>query len=201
MRKIWILILLSQYLFSSNFSKEELLKQYAPDYMPFYYQQKEIFKKAENEKTHDVLIYFTSRTVPFENYLNMSYELSRLLKVDPNLKMYQVIRGIDTHFADMARQYAQKFSEYNKTKAYSIKALHDSLRLAPLLFRSLDIKRVPALALARCKGDFKESNCKIKYLSRGIIAPSNFFEKIMEYNNTYRDHFHAIIDPDWRFDE
>ena len=72
-------------------------------------------------------------------------------------------------------------------KTYIVDNFH--LKLDPRFFKTYDIKKAPAMALAICDSGVPDiKSCKIRYLIRGNVSLEVFFDKISKYEKKYKDY-------------
>ena len=174
-------------IFSASIQKTMLpYMQYNPKataaMLPSQYR---FLKKAAEEiydenrhKTYTIL-YFFSTSVPPLSYANYLAEVARFNREHAvQIDTTQALIGIDGR---LKPYLAKTFGYLNGFENSHEKALVD-IRLAPEVFEHLQIKVVPAIALAICRPHAHPSDCKVIALVRGEVSLKRFFELLDEKN-------------------
>jgi len=62
-------------------------------------------------------------------------------------------------------------------------------------FKKFQLEEVPAYALSICNNEqFRFSDCEHKYLIKGDISLTSFFEKIKEYGKEYEEYYYFLLE-------
>lgn len=85
--------------------------------------------------------------------------------------------------------------EYIKTvdKRTSIKPKSLKIHVHPWAFDYFKLKEVPAYALSYCKKDFRFKGCEHKYLAKGEISLTKFFEIVGDEKEYYKRFYFDLI--------
>ena len=68
------------------------------------------------------------------------------------------------------------------------------LTFHPWAYDYFKLDRVPAYALSYCKKDFRFKTCEHKFLAKGEISLTNFFEIVSDENLEYKKYFQKLIE-------
>ncbi len=68
-----------------------------------------------------------------------------------------------------------------------------SIHIHPWGFDYFGLKRVPAFALSHCKNDFRFNTCEHKYLIKGNITLTSFFEILVNQDKNMLEYYRRLI--------
>jgi len=110
-----------------------------------------------NAKLKPTLLYFFSKSVTSTTLKNFLIRANKL----KDIKSYVVFRGFD-------QQAKEILLKQKKTKLLA--------KIHPILFKDLNITRVPVVVYALCPDEFREKECEYLYRMDGDMSLNKFFE-------------------------
>jgi len=139
-------------------------------------------------KDHEFILYFFSKTVPKNATTNVILDVGILRENGIDIETKQYLRGPTKDFKNFVMNWKNYIDEYPaQLKTYIVNNFH--LKLDPRFFKTYDIKKAPAMALAICDSAVPDiKSCKIKYLIRGNVSLEVFFDKISNYEKKYKEY-------------
>ena len=127
------------------------------------------------------ILYFLSlESVPTASFNNFFHMLNRLQRADKDIVGYGIIRGFSPHIKTVLSK------EINSTKIPYLMKFH------PLLFRDLNITKVPSMVIAYCPKDFRYKRCDYRYRVDGDVGLDYVF-KIVSKADKRMDKYHEIL--------
>lgn len=175
LKTIFMLLLLQYSIFASDNSN--LFKMADLGFMYNKHFNKKLPKMSleRDNKLHPTLLYFFSTSVTertLENFLVRANKLK-------DIKSYIVFRG----FSDEARNMLIRHKKRNFL-----------VKIHPILYKDLGIKKVPAVVYALCPDEFREKQCKYLFRMDGDMSLNTFFkeaskkdENLLQYYNILED--------------
>lgn len=144
------------------------------------------FNKNQNEYKSFTIFYFISEDTSPELIRSFAADMRKLKQLDPNIDSLLITRGlVGGNFDNMAK-YVQKL------QSMGIEGI--DVTFHPWAFDYFKLDRVPAFALSYCKKDFRFKTCEHKFLTRGEISLTNFFEIISDEDIEYKKYFQKLIE-------
>jgi len=134
----------------------------------------------------DKILIFTSFTVPNSYHISMADEVGKLQESGVSIGMEQYYVGITGK--DFKKDVFEMKSDIEdlsgKTRERAIRNIN--IRLNPIWFDDLGIKRVPVVLLASCPGAKTDlGSCVIKAKMYGDSSLTNFYSLLSEKDNDY----------------
>jgi hypothetical protein len=158
------------------------------------YKLAEILKKAKkySDKPKEFILYFYSESVPKRSTLNILMNIDILRQNGINIESKQYMVGIPKDYKKYMYDWKDTIEEFPfKYRKMATNSFNMKLDLG--FFKLLNIKKVPAMALAICESAVPEpKKCKIKYLIRGDVPLVTFFDKISLNDKKYLKYSQAL---------
>lgn len=162
--------------------KDNVLGKYLEEQKKFDYDTQ---KNASELKSFTIL-YFISEDTSVDLIKDFSYKLSKLKEIDPTIDGLLMTRGLVGGSFD-------KMAEY--VKGLQAKGVSNiEMTFHPWAYEFFKLEQVPAFALSYCKKDFRFKTCEHKYLVRGEVSLTNFFEIVSDENTDYKKYFQKLIE-------
>jgi len=156
---------------------------------PFLEEQKNIYdNKTETLELVDsfTIFYFVSETTSLDLIRNFSHDIEKLKEIEPSIKGLVLTRGLIGGDFDSMAKYVQNLQNLG------IKKIEYTFH--PWAFKYFELEKVPAYAMSYCKPDFRFKTCEHKYLVRGELSLTNFFEYVSDDNEDYKKYFFKLIE-------
>ena len=167
------------------------LKKYNKDY------KKVMFDFKKTDKEFDGIIYLTSSSVPKVVHKNIRSSIGLLNKRGQEVKIKFFLQGMDfennqtlkTVFTDILT-----YSESNDTNISNIKYANSFSKggVDPRFFEEYNIKKAPAILVAKCKGKISFNRCKVKYVIKGDVGLLRTFTIISQKDDYYSKFVNAF---------
>lgn len=142
-------------------------------------------KNAEEEKSYTIF-YFISEDTSVDLIKDFSYKIEKLKEIDPTINGLLVSRGLIGGTFDTMADYVKSLQKKGVQKI--------DLAFHPWAYEYFKLERVPAFALSYCKKDFRFKTCEHKYLVRGEVSLTNFFEIVSDENTEYKKYYRKLIE-------
>ena len=163
-------------------------------YPKLYTKVQELKRNNEEiEKTshNDVVYLFTSSSVPLNVFKKFIIEGS-VLNEEYGVKVVLVLQGFNNKkYIEYMRELDDFFDTFKDGEIFkkNILTMYD-----PFVFKNLNIKQVPVLAIASYKESFYPSKSDIKYVLRGNRTLGYFFDLLKKDDEKYEKYFNSISD-------
>lgn len=146
-------------------------------------------KATTNEKIDTIFYLFSTSQTEYSLY-NFISAVSKLESLNKNIKYYGVVQGmLNKTELDML------YKPFKFEKELGAKTI---IKMHPLMYRDLELKRVPAYLFSKCSaGEFKYKNCENKYLVRGDISLHKALEIVSVEDSSYLDYLHLLEKGDY----
>jgi hypothetical protein len=152
------------------------------------------YKKRDN-KERDFIFYLTSESVPTQSMLNIIYQVGLLQKYgNIDIKTKQFFIGFPKDFKSLLTKFKDEIEKRNPAQKKLIEN-NSGIKIDPRIFSYFNLKKVPAIVLAKCKGlnpDIKK--CKYKFILRGDASLLEFFEKVQNFDKKYKKYSQTLIE-------
>lgn len=162
--------------------KDNVLGKYLEEQKKFDYDT----NKNSLELKSFTILYFISEDTSVDLIKDFSYRLSKLKEIDPTIEGLIMTRGLIGGNFDTMAEYVKGLQEKGVTKV--------DITFHPWAFEHFKLEQVPAFALSYCKKDFRFKTCEHKYLVRGEVSLTNFFEIVSDENTEYKKYFQKLIE-------
>lgn len=148
--------------------------------------------KQSSKKSKLVLMYFLSKTVPNRTLYNILYQVGILQSNHIRISSKQYLIGFAPDLQDYLMNIQKELKELPlQEKKFIVK--NAGIKVDPRFFKYFKLKKVPAIALARCVGNKPDfNNCHFLYLLKGDTSLLSFFDKIRNKDKSY-DKFYKIL--------
>jgi len=149
--------------------------------------------QKELDKERDFILYFTSTSVPKQTMYNILFQVGILQENGFDILTKQYFIGFPENFEDYMISIKD---DINKKPLFERKKIIDNsgIKVDPRFFEYFGLKKVPALALAHCKGIKPTFNtCEFKFLLRGDTSLESFFDKIRKLDKKYEPYYEALL--------
>ncbi|MEV9477581.1 TrbC family F-type conjugative pilus assembly protein [Aliarcobacter butzleri] len=166
-------------------------KYYDPSGSLNEYIDKEIAKATDKNKNEEnfksfTIFYFVSENTSLDLIKNFSYELEKIKELDNSIDALVLTRGLIGGSFD-------KMAEYVKSlQTLGVKKIDISFN--PWAYEYFKLEQVPAYALSYCEKDYRFKTCNHKYLVRGEMSLTNFFEIVSDENQFYKKYYQKLIE-------
>lgn len=167
---------------SSLLDKNNTLKPYLQEQKNIY----DSFEKNQKEFKSFTIFYFISEDTSPELIRSFSNEMKKLKEIDPNIDSLLLTRGLIGGTFDSMASYVQKL------QTLGINGIE--ITFHPWAYEYFKLDRVPAYALSYCKKDFRFKTCEHKFLTKGEISLTNFFEIVSDEDMEYKKYFQKLIE-------
>lgn len=157
--------------------------------LPYLQEQKDEFEKTsklQQEFKSFTIFYFFSEDTSIDLIRNFSHDMERLKEIDENIDSLLLTRGLIGGDFDSMAKYVQNLQNERIEKL--------EVTFHPWAYDYFNIDKVPAFALSYCKKDFRFKECEHKYLVRGEMSLTNFFEIISDENPEYKKYYQKLIE-------
>jgi len=139
-------------------------------------------KNIEQNMVGDYILYLTSESVPNKSYQNLLLSVGILQENGVNIRTKQYLRGVPKNVKTYLITKMNEIKELPMKELMYIKP-NIGLKFDPRLFDYFKLEKVPVIIYATCNGIPSPERCKFKYMSKGDIPLSEFFEKIADKTN------------------
>lgn len=142
--------------------------------------------KVIKDGPFDFLLYFSSSSVPTKNLFNVLHEIGILQDNDIRLDTKMYFMGPPEKFKEYMYKIEEDMNKIPLLAAEEKVRKNFSLKIDPRYFHKFDLKKAPAMALAKCPGivpNIKE--CKFSYLIKGDVSLTSFFYEISLKNKKF----------------
>lgn len=155
-----------------------------------YLDEQKKFDYDTNQNSIDLksftIFYFISEETSVDLINDFSYRLSKLKEIDPTIEGLIMTRGLVGGNFDTMAEYVKGLQEKGVSKI--------DITFHPWAYEYFKLEQVPAFALSYCKKDFRFKTCEHKYLVRGEVSLTNFFEIVSDENTEYKKYFQKLIE-------
>lgn len=135
------------------------------------------------KEKHLTLFYFFSSSIPPASWNRFFAQAG---EVRDSFDYYGVLRG----FGPEVRGALNK--DLNRTMLSEGKQYR--IKVHPIMFRELNITRVPVFVLAECEGmQFASRKCEYLYRMDGDVSLAKFFMQLSEKEKRFAKYYHRIL--------
>jgi len=143
-----------------------------------HYKEEKKLLMAEKEKTHKALIYFTSASVPGNDFIST---VKDVIHNTDDVQVYPIVRGIQLKHQNSTSNFSMQnmlqgiydaLQSVAPQKRKKISQTAGPIKVNPTLFKKLGIEKVPAVVTATCKNKqaINNKNCVFHVLARGMTS-------------------------------
>lgn len=133
----------------------------------------------------DTIFYLFSTSLTEYSFYNFVSVASKLERANKGIKYYGVVQGI-LNETELDKLHAP----FKFEKTLGEKAI---IKMHPLMFRDLELKRVPAYLFSKCSVDeFKYKECENKFLVRGDISLHKALEIVTQEDKSYLKYLNLL---------
>lgn len=158
--------------------------------LDFYLKEQKNYSEtrmlAQKEFKSFTIFYFISEDTSIDLIRNFSYEIEKLKELDKGINGLLLTRGLIGGSFDSMANYVQNLQNEK------IKKLEVTFH--PWAFEYFNLEKVPAYAISYCKEDFRFKTCEHKYLVRGELSLTNFFEIVSDEDENYKKYYQKLIE-------
>lgn len=140
-----------------------------------------------NSGPHDFLLYFTSTSVPTKTMLNVLHQVGILQDNGIMLNSKQYFIGFPDDLETYMKTMDSKIDKHIKIAAVKEKIDRNfHLKIDPRYFYHFGLKKVPAMALAKCPNLVPRiEKCTFNYFIQGDVSLTKFFDEISRKNKKF----------------
>ncbi|WP_418181231.1 TrbC family F-type conjugative pilus assembly protein (plasmid) [Aliarcobacter lanthieri] len=142
--------------------------------------------KNEKEFKSFTIFYFISENTSKDLIKSFSYEITKLKELDITIDALLLTRGLIGGSFDKMAEYVKSLQDLGIQKI--------DLSFNPWAYEYFDLQQVPAYALSYCERDYRFKTCNHKYLLRGELSLTNFFEIVSDENQYYKKYYQKLIE-------
>lgn len=158
--------------------------------LDFYLKEQKSYsdKRVNSQKEFKsfTIFYFVSEDTSIDLIRNFSYEIEKLKELDKGINGLLLTRGLIGGNFDSMANYVQNLQNEK------IKKLEVTFH--PWAYEYFNLEKVPAYAISYCKEDFRFKTCEHKYLVRGELSLTNFFEIVSDEDENYKKYYQKLIE-------
>ena len=154
-------------------------------------------KYLEEQKAYDsslnagglksfTIFYFISEDTSPELIRSFAYDMQKIKEIDPTVDSLLITRGLIGGNFDTMADYVKKLQKSGITKL--------EVTFHPWAFEHFKLEKVPAYALSYCEKDFRFKTCENKFLVRGEVSLTNFFEIVSDEDINYKKYYKKLIE-------
>ena len=130
-------------------------------------------------QVQDYVLYLMSETVPEKSYQDFLLSMGILRKNGVRINTKQYLVGVPKDSEKYLKDMFHRFSDLPMKDISYIKPSL-ALKFDPRLYDYFEIKQVPVMIYATCKGVPAPERCEFKYMIRGDVSLAEFFETIAD---------------------
>lgn len=156
---------------------------------PYLEKQKKSYddyQKNQNEFKSFTIFYFISEETSPELIKSFTYDIQKLKELEPTIDALLLTKGLVGGSFDSMAKYVQSLQSKGISSV--------DITFHPWAYDYFKLDRVPAYALSYCKKDFRFKTCQHKFLAKGEISLTNFFEIVSDENFDYKKYFQKLIE-------
>lgn len=150
---------------------------------------KKNIESLEVNHNHDVVYLFTSSSVPIDVFEDFIIEGS-VLNNEYGVEIVLVLQGFQTK--EYLRYMIELNDFFNSFENGDIFIENIYTMFDPYIFKKLNIKQVPAIAIASYEKDYYPSESNMKYLIRGTTTLGYLFNLLKKDDKKYEKYFNSI---------
>lgn len=139
---------------------------------------------SKTYKKVDTIFYLFSTSQSEYVFYNFVRDASVLKSVNKDVKYYGVVQGL------LSQENLKEI--YTPFKYSSIPQEDAIIKMQFMIFKDLDIKRVPAYLFSKCPVSFKYKECDNKYLVRGEISLQKALEIVSKEDKYYKKYLKIL---------
>lgn len=148
-------------------------------------KQYDIEENQKNFKSFRIF-YFITEDTSKDLIKNFSYEIEKIKEIDENIEALVLANGLIGGSFDKMATFVKKLQDFGVKKI--------NVGFNPWAYEYFKLDKVPAYALSYCEKDYRFKNCKHKFLAKGEISLTQFFEIVSDEENGYKKYYQKLIE-------
>lgn len=148
-------------------------------------KQYDIEENQKNFKSFRIF-YFITEDTSKDLIKNFSYEIEKIKEIDENIEALVLTNGLIGGSFDKMATFVKKLQDFGVKKI--------NVGFNPWAYEYFKLDKVPAYALSYCEKDYRFKNCKHKFLAKGEISLTQFFEIVSDEENGYKKYYQKLIE-------
>ncbi|MFX4240172.1 TrbC family F-type conjugative pilus assembly protein [Aliarcobacter butzleri] len=163
--------------------KEGSLQTYLENQTNKQYDIEENQKQFKSFK----IFYFITEDTSKDLIKNFSYEIQKIKELDENIEALVLTNGLIGGSFDKMAEFVKGLQDFGIKKI--------NIGFNPWAYEYFKLDRVPAYALSYCdKNNYRFKTCKHKFLAKGEISLTQFFEIVSDEENGYKKYYQKLIE-------
>lgn len=148
-------------------------------------KQYDIEENQKNFKSFKIF-YFITEDTSKDLIRNFSYEIQKIKEIDENIEALVLTNGLIGGSFDKMASFVKGLQDFGVKKI--------NVGFNPWAYEYFKLDKVPAYALSYCEKDYRFKNCKHKFLAKGEISLTQFFEIVSDEENGYKKYYQKLIE-------